>query len=101
MSHTKGKWTVPLRTRRDGDNRCWVLRGKTAICRCFGKPKIAEANAHLIAAAPDLQYELKKSHHIITKLVILVCHYGYKDELPDVRINQRLATISKAKQGGE
>lgn len=45
MEFTKGKWTVPFRTRRDGDNRCWVMRGKTSICRCFGKPKTAEANA--------------------------------------------------------
>ena len=59
MSHTKGDWTVPLRTRRDGDNRCWVVRGKTSICRCFGKPKTAEANARLIAAAPDLLDALK------------------------------------------
>jgi hypothetical protein len=42
---TKGEWTVPFRTRRDGDNRCWVMRGKISICRCFGKPKVAEANA--------------------------------------------------------
>ncbi len=53
MSQTK-KWKVPLWTRRDGDNRCWVMQGKTAICRCFGKPKTAETNAHLIASAPKL-----------------------------------------------
>ena len=54
---TKGEWTVPLYTRRDGDNRCWVMRGKTSICRCFGKPKTAEANAHLIASAPTLKQQ--------------------------------------------
>ena len=54
---TKGEWTVPLYTRRDGNNRCWVMRGKTSICRTFGKPKTAEANAHLIASAPTLKQQ--------------------------------------------
>ena len=54
---TKDKWTVPLYTRRDGNNRCWVMQGKTSICRTFGKPKIAEANAHLIASAPTLKQQ--------------------------------------------
>lgn len=54
MSHTKGEWTVPLYTRRDGKNRCWVMRGKTSICRTFGKPKTAEANARLIATSPPM-----------------------------------------------
>ena len=54
---TKGEWTVPLYTRRDGKNRCWVMRGKTSICRTFGKPKTAEANAHLIASAPALKQQ--------------------------------------------
>lgn len=48
MEHKKVKWEVPLRTRRDGDNRCWVMQGKTSICRCFGKPKAAEVKAKLI-----------------------------------------------------
>lgn len=47
MEHTN--WTVPLWTRRDGKNRCWVMQGKTSICHCFGKPKTAEARAKRIA----------------------------------------------------
>jgi len=46
----------------------------------------------------DLVAELKKSHHIITRLTKLVCHYGYKDELPKVRINERLAALAKVKK---
>ena len=52
--HTEGEWTIPQYTRRDGYNRCWVIRGKISICRCFGKTETAEANARLIAASPDL-----------------------------------------------
>jgi len=59
MSDKKVIWTVPLRTRRDGDNRCWVMQGKTPICRCFGKPKAAEAHAHFIVAASAMNVILQ------------------------------------------
>ena len=53
MEHTKEKWVIMPYTRRDGDNIRWVKDEKNkSICQTF-KPR-AEANARLIAAAPDL-----------------------------------------------
>lgn len=56
MSHTKGEWEIMPYTRRDGDNIRWVkaVRGKRHIPICTTFSPNAEANARLIAAAPDL-----------------------------------------------
>lgn len=56
MSHTKGEWKIMPYTRRDGDNIRWVkaVRGKRHIPICQTFSPCAEANARLIAAAPDL-----------------------------------------------
>lgn len=62
MKHTKGEWQTEFRneTSEDGTKRRWVyVTSKEAgevICRVFGNPVVSvqEANARLIAAAPDL-----------------------------------------------
>lgn len=48
MAYTKGEWEV---VQDYGDN-CWVGNGEIPICSLEGEN--IEANAHLIAAAPDL-----------------------------------------------
>ena len=51
--HTK--WEIMPYTRRDSDNIRWVkeVRGKRRVAICQTFPPNAEANARLIAAAPE------------------------------------------------
>ena len=86
----KDKWTVPLYTRRDGNNRCWVMRGKTSICRTFGKPKTAEANAHLIASAPTLKQQRDDLLEACKLLLVTLLDAGYDPEI------SRVEEIAKA-----
>lgn len=87
--HTKGEWTVPLRTRRDGDNRCWVMQGKASICRCFGKPKTAEANARLIAAAPKLLFAAKIGRAYIDSVIT-----GVPMPIMDLEDNKQIVEVA-------
>lgn len=54
--HTKGEWEIMPYTRRDGNNIRWVkaVRGRRHISICQTFAPYAEANARLIAAAPEL-----------------------------------------------
>lgn len=60
--HTKGEWKA-LIPKKDKYKDCWWVycKGKGYIAKVYGnaghspiEPKEIEANAHLIAAAPDL-----------------------------------------------
>lgn len=66
-----------------------------------GKGKVEYvANAYLIASAPDLHAELKKANTVIRKLAKLVRHYGYKDEMPALRNEERATAIAKVEVQG-
>ena len=54
---TQGNWKIKAHTRRDSDNIRWVMSGKQSICQTFNPN--AEANARLIASAPELLAALK------------------------------------------
>ncbi len=43
----------------------------------------------MIATRQQLRAELRKANRIIAGLARLVRHYGYKDEMPDLRTRQR------------
>lgn len=54
--HTPGPWTVE----RDGPNRRWLVNGDDfAVATCDGAIRRQEADARLIAAAPDLLNALR------------------------------------------
>lgn len=53
--HTPGPWMVLPPAEWEGDDGEWIVR---SVARC-GRGKFSEANAHLIAAAPDLLAALK------------------------------------------
>ena len=54
--HTPGPWTVE----RDGPNRKWLINAEDfAVATCDGAIRHQEADARLIAAAPELLEALK------------------------------------------
>lgn len=61
MSHTPGPWRI---VRIDGELVGSIYRGKTRICAWIlddmKSQREAEANAHLIAAAPEMLAVLEK-----------------------------------------
>ena len=50
MEHTPGPWTVD-----DNYIKCRFDGRQNNVCRMLGRGDETEANAHLIAAAPDLR----------------------------------------------
>ena len=63
-------------------------------------PMRDEANAIFVVCAcnahDDLVRELSKASTIINKLTKLVKYYGYEEEIPSLRVEQRRGAIEKA-----
>ena len=59
MSHTPGPWTVEMTQTEDGEPFGYVLADEGIVTMVTLRPEQVEANAHLIAAAPELFYALK------------------------------------------
>ena len=77
MDYTKGEWEAL-------DNNC-VVSGSgfdTSVIVCCGNTEEAEANAHLIAAAPDMYEALKD-------MVNWYIKQGFDRELPEFRAMQQ------------
>jgi len=51
----------------------------------------------------ELVYELKRADKIIVRLARMVKHYGYSEEIPDLRKDKRKYTLSRleARKEGE
>jgi len=87
MSYTKGKWeaiSVPFENNSD----YVVLDGKTlcSVKKHFGKEQ-AQANAHLIAAAPDMYEALEMIYNLAL---------GYTDVPKDEVANAIRPILAKA-----
>ena len=80
MAHTPGPWKVSYYAATRKPAHRWTVGGYewvepygATVCEMSGNPERAEANAHLIAAAPDLLAALKA----------LVEQYGDPKYMPD------------------
>jgi len=60
MKHTKGKWEVAGQ-----DPDIYIESGLKTLCKLWGRGEEQEANAELIAAAPDLLEALLKAKELI------------------------------------
>ena len=61
MSHTPGPWTCDNeKDMFDTDERTWNVTGADGTFLAYGIPWEQEANARLIAAAPELLHELQR-----------------------------------------
>lgn len=98
--HTKGPWTIGwgsgaiVSDHVDADASPEIARMR-ATC-VTGR---WEADAHLIAAAPDLLHELREAHEIIRELGLFVANNapaGSQVMLVDIRLDEREAAIAKA-----
>jgi len=91
--HTQGNWTANLNgLARDGQNNPQWTVGP--LCQCLvmlpnrNTPEETEANARLIAAAPDLLWMLKR-----------LTAEGEYGQLPLLTLQQARAAIAKAEGG--
>ncbi len=69
--HTKGKWEIK-EVGFPKDREFWITNNQNIVARVtrvLCKEGEAEANARLIAAAPELLAELVKAHNVINRLV--------------------------------
>ena len=115
--HTPGPWFRDTRSGLNCDVRaksgrnvalCWGLASNNATNYRADYRAECDANAHLIAAAPELLSELEAAHQIIRNALAIMtpdqkCAWGAKNETDGVsgegttRANERQAAISKAK----
>jgi len=84
MTHTPGPWNL-ITTEFAGGPATKV----EGICIVFGHGKIPDANARLIAAAPELLAALKG---------IIECDGRWPDGTSDNAMNTARAAIAKAKE---
>ena len=81
MTHTPGPWRIE--GTRDSDE-FWVVKNEGPVCeisQTFGYPDADEANARLIAAAPDLLAALTRLHHALSDIINASdnCECGARD----------------------
>ena len=91
MTHTPGPWTIE--GTRDSDE-FWVVKDEGPVCeisQTFGYPDADEANARLIAAAPDLLAALQEWTSMAVNSGLEGC-----DEI----LEQAEAAIAKAEEVG-
>ena len=105
-SHTPGPWNFTEGTTNDGLTVWWIHQGDCSnpeyrVCK-VPRTRIREeleiANAHLIAAAPDLLAALEDAEHTIGLLRAIA--YPDKPQLPSPSLNtlhRVQAAIAKAK----
>jgi len=90
--HTVGPWTVSNYTditgiENDIENNCFGIVDVAHVYLCEVEGKY-EANARLIASAPDLLEALKSAHHMLTR--------DYIDPAKMAVIEKVYAAIAKA-----
>ena len=96
MKHTKGKWTaLPFGLAKEGVTKVFADFGKEGfsfgkyICDTYGNEfsdlKECEANAKLIASAPELLESLIELENIVSLLVDFDGKSVYKDETKKAR----------------
>ena len=73
MAHTPGPWKVSYYAATRKPAHRWTVGGYewvepygATVCEMSGNPERAEANAHLIAAAPDLLAALRELVEAVT-----------------------------------
>ncbi len=89
--HTQGPWSVQD-IAAPGRVEKWVWSDKTPVCKVtIGNAEIAQANARLIAAAPDMLAALQE--------LLATCEMNLDDLEEDTinAITTALAAIKKAK----
>ena len=94
--HTKGKWEVSKHATPDYAPQYGIHKGGTNDF-CIVKDKEAEANAHLIAAAPDLLEackEINKRIDFLLKKILANESYPYKIILERIEIDKTYACMS-------
>lgn len=94
MEYTKGEWKIISGFKiRCGEEQCFVADCWTGDLY-FPRPRFieAEANAHLISAAPELYEALKEFMEVLEKV---------GSEYPAIRIAYNLAKPALAKAEGK
>jgi hypothetical protein len=94
IMHTKGKWEVKKQKHpTHSPFEIVVSKDKSAIGWAYGGNAEAEANAHLIAAAPDLLSVLKST----MEQACLFCEINCpENQYGCVQIKEAVAAIAKA-----
>ena len=90
--HTKGEWEIK---KTQGN---FSISGKEPVCTILANPPLEqqEANAKLIAAAPELLEALVKSNKLIETLRDKLSHIKYGIIISEQFIKDNLAAIKKA-----
>ena len=109
MNHTSGPWAAAARQGDDWESVVYVPGTPNEICQCFhsslslvGKEN-CEANARLIAAAPEMYEALVKLHQIIDfeEPVSQTGRLGYVDDPAAINEAMRLACAAISKAEGK
>lgn len=93
MSYTKGEWTASKTYDFDGTLVSYIECGKKCVARtCLLDIEASEdenqANAQLIAAAPEMYEALKKLRDQFRELVGILLKHGQTDLLYELKIGR-------------
>jgi hypothetical protein len=104
MSHTPGPWTLDKATGKFGHKTNDIVAplegdphfSQQIVCVMGTDVDDMEANARLIAAAPELLAALKEAHNILTATSLLVKSEQFNSYLRDEFLPRVRAAIAKA-----
>ncbi len=76
------------------------VKGNEMSTLAFRQAITGRRDGSFCASSPDreIEAEFRRAHRIIQKLARLVRHYGYAEEMPNLRTAERLNIIGKPRR---